>query len=162
MLLAQETLSFIPDDSDAPVSSFAGGWELAQRTNALRTLVPSLSELTPASPGSLLKSTVISLPPNLQADVLAPLLNKATPGMTDAQHAPTVTQLDELEDKKLKRWLVKILARTLVFCVVVFLTTVCVIGVKTGAIPDIPGIPAVIGLAQDFIPVIKLIIAPGA
>lgn len=162
MLLAQEALSFIPDDSDAPVSSFAGGWELAQRTNALRPLIPTLSELTPDSPGKLLKSIVIALPPNLQADVLAPLLNRATPGMCDAQNAPSVTQLDELEDKKLKRWLVKILARTLVFCVVFFISTVCVIGVKTGAIPDIPGLTAIIGLAQDFIPVIKLIIAPSA
>lgn len=164
MELVNEALSFIPDDSEEPLDSYPGIWEIGAVVNSWQKFFPNQVVLTPKSPGKELKAVLMALPPNLQAEALAPLLNKQTPGLSDAQTAPqlSVTQLDQLEDRKLFRWLVKMGTWTTIFCVVVLVTTVCVIGIKSGAIPDIPFFSGMVSIAQSIIPVFQLWLAPSS
>lgn len=164
MELVNDALSFIPDDSEEPLDSFPGVWEIGETINGWVKFFPQLTVLTPKSPGKELKAALLTLPPNLQAEALAPLLNKQTPGLSDACGVPhlSVQQLDQLEDRKLFRWLIKMGTYAAIFCVVVLVTTVCVIGIKSGAIPDIPFFSGMVSIAQSLIPVFQLWMAPSS
>ena len=164
MELVNDALSFIPDDSEEPLESFPGVWAVGETINGWRKYYPNIGLLTPQSPGKELKAALQSLPPNLQAEALAPLLNEKTPGITDAQTSPqlSIQQLDQLEDRKLFRWLIKMGTYAAIFCVVVLVTTVCVIGIKSGAIPDIPFFSGMVSIAQSIIPVFQLWLAPSS
>lgn len=157
MQLVEEALSFIPDGSTAPIGSIPGAWELAERINASQA-----TTFTETSTAGDLKAAVMALAPNLQAMVMASLLNQATPGQLDAKTAPTLADIDAAEDRNLRRWVVKAFTGLVVFCVVVIVTVVAVIGVRTGQIPNTPLVNGIISIAQDVLPVIQLIFAPSS
>lgn len=73
----------------------------------------------------------------------------------------TPYQQEDIEDRRLRRWLIKAGFYVGSFCVVVVVTAAAVLGVKTGQIASDGVIGKLIDFAQEFVPIINLVIGTG-
>lgn len=73
----------------------------------------------------------------------------------------TPMQQEDIEDRRLRRWLIKTGAAVGLFCVVVVVTAASVVGVKSGQIAGDGVIGKLIDFAQEFVPIINLVVGTG-
>jgi hypothetical protein len=130
-------------------------WELAVRVNAMRQAFDLPDALQPTSSGKELKAALKGLPPHYQTDILG---TWARPKEVD--NKPIVCQVPEyrpeIEDHKLRHWIIKALITLFCFLACVLGTAVAVVGVKSGQLPDNPAIEGIINSASE---ILKLIIS---
>jgi hypothetical protein len=81
--------------------------------------------------------------------------------MAEAQeNACTLTpaQSEDIEDRRFRRWLIKMCVYAVLFSIVVLVTAVAVVGVKTGQFPDNGWISKLIDFAQGLLPIVQLMV----
>lgn len=151
MDLVKEALDNIPDSPTSPVSDIPGGWEIAKRINALTAVVPAIGTLTPASSGQELRAAVQQLPAQYQMEVLSIMLeSKSAAGSAAACPTPSLEQIDAMEDRKLRRWVIKAVVLMILFVCSVMTGAVAVIAVKSGQLPDTTFLKGMIDTAAEI------------
>ena len=154
MEIVDKALEKVITDDQALAGS-PEAWELAMRVNAMRQAFSLPAALQPASKGSELKEALKELPPHYLIDLLG---TWARP--KEVEQKPVICPVSqyspEIENHKLRHWIIKALIIFFCFLGSVLGTAVAIVGVKTGQLPDNPAVEGIINSASE---ILKLILS---
>lgn len=156
MNLVLEALAFIPDGTATPVAEIPGAWDIAKRVNAIPNDGTQRAVMTPDTTGQELKDTVTALPAQYQLEVLQSLLSvrprPVAPTCPTPAPAAAITpeQLDAIEDKKFRRWVLKAIVVVMCCMGLMLVGAVVAVAIRSGQLPDTSVLGGWYSFAQEI------------